>query len=442
VDSTNNIPKMFTDKAIKDELADVRKSIITKNSELEELKRRISDDQKLLEQQKAHRQEQIDWVKSMPSYIAGLWDADRTAKTFGEIEIRYAGEIKRYNGYISEDKKSCTKLNSEIRELEKRKIDLELLQDTPEEKRAENHYNTLLEKKNNPAVTIDDLAMLVKEFCKMEDYRGSMSLALECRDLATKKAYDFFVREKNNAYTEEQFKNLYKQFKAIDGYADAAELALDCDNKYNELKKVRETHEVQEKERKRQEEERKKREEEDKRREELRRRQEQYDLLVQRMRAASTEEEYKDLAKKFRELDKYKNVVELANKCDAEYNKLSDMRTALHNKKIKNKKIKKCLFIAMLGGIIGGLVFGFLNKVVGVEKEPWVPVTILVAGVLLGIIMLKEGGCWYGCGGFFIGTMLVIVSVGLCAESITTAVIGGVVIGGLVGVVVGGAMVS
>jgi len=416
--SENNIPKMFTDEAIKNELADLDESIKMKYIEINIRDEDIHANIEQLKLEKEYKRESIYWITSTPSYQAGLRSAE-TDDAFKKIETKHSGSINRLEDSISNDKRYCSKLYSEIRKLEKRKNDLKLLQDRSEEKRAEDHYSKLIEIKKSSDKIIEKLSV---------EHRYT----------------NLYHNRAKIVSTEEQFRYLYKEFIAMDGYKDTAELALECDKKYNALKEAREVGEKQEKERMRQEEMRKKQEEERKQQEELRQRQEQYEMLVQKMRMASTEEEYKYLDRKFRGLGDYKNAIELANKCETEYVRLSDMRTASHNKQIKDKKIKKFLFIVVLGGIIGGLVFRLLNNAVSVavsnsEAGPPVLILAMVVGVLLGIYMLKAGGCWYGFGGFFIGTVIVVISAGLCAESVTTAVVSGVVIGGLVGAVIGGA---
>jgi hypothetical protein len=83
----------------------------------------------------------------------------------------------------------------------------------------------------------------------------------------------------------------------MNGYKDTTELADECDRRYRELKEQRDERE----------------------------RQTQYDGLVQEKNRA-TENDLSNLAKRFREMNGYKNTAELADECDKRYHQLKNAR--------------------------------------------------------------------------------------------------------------------
>jgi len=450
---SDKIPEMFTDDAIDNEIFELSQSIIKIKDEMDDFPRSMSGDRRLLKEAEEDRQRVIDRAASLPSYIAG-YSAFKCDTKFEDKRI------EQHRDMLIWREKRFNEIRALKLEMELRKSELEALRRKTPEQRVANYYKALCDEKDNPATTVNRLIELIKEFTKIAVYGESAGFAIECGELAAKRIYGQLVREKDNASTEEQFISLSKGFKAMNGYADTAKLALECDNEYRRRKEAREIRESEEKERRRLEEESWRQEEERKRLEEERKRRERYNSLVLRKdavaaeaKAASTEEEmglaeakYRRIAEDFRKLDNYGNAKGLSNECDAERVKLGDKRIALHNKKITRKKTRKWLLIVLLGGIIGGLVFAFLNKavVINLDNPPEVApalIAAVVVGVLFGISMMSGGhGCGYGIGGFFIGTVVSYISVVLFTSSITTAIIGGVVVGVIVGAVVGGAL--
>jgi len=446
---------MFTDEAIDTEIIDLEESIEKKKCEIEDAERSIKSLNEQLKQEEEYKQKRINEAATLPSYVAG-YSTFNCDTTYYDRMIKWIRDNKNYYGEkISEDQTSILKYVSEISKRKKLKLKTPI-------QRADDYYKELCKRKENPATTAEGFIELSKEFGKMEGYEKSAEFAIACVERAVKVMYDDLVREKDNASTEKQFRELSDTFKAMNGYADTAKLALECDNEYRRRKEARETREREEKERRRQEEERRRQEEEHRRQEEERQRQERYDLLVRKMeavttkgKAASTEEEmafaekkYKRLAEEFGKLNYYKNAKELSNKCDAERSALSDERTKLIRRRERSKKIQKWLLVFVLGCIIGGVGFAFLNNAVDIDLNAQsdmgsVMIAVIVVGMLFGIITMRDGGgCFYGCGGFFFGALMTFFSVIFLTSNATTAIIGGVVMGGIMGAVIGGVMVS
>jgi len=86
--------------------------------------------------------------------------------------------------------------------------------------------------------------------------------------------------------------------------------------------------------------------------------QEQYDGLVQKMNNASTENEFQDLARQLRTMHGYKNTIELANKCDNQYQELKKERERREaeeaaKKEAKNKKKRLIGILAAMIAVAG-----------------------------------------------------------------------------------------
>ena len=115
------------------------------------------------------------------------------------------------------------------------------------------------------------------------------------RERLRQERYDRLVQEKNEATTEREYQKLVIQFREMHGYRDTVELANECDHQYCVLKERRE------------EEER------------------QYDQLVQEKNEASAEDEFPNLAKRFRAMNGYKDTAKLASECDNQYRMLTEL---------------------------------------------------------------------------------------------------------------------
>jgi len=115
------------------------------------------------------------------------------------------------------------------------------------------------------------------------------------RERLRQEEYDRLVRAKNSDLIEYQYPALVEQFRAMNGYKDTAELANECERQYHELIKQREKQEGIEQKRKQQE---------------------QYQRLCEKTKGTKTVADWQRLAKRFREMNGYKNTIELANQCE------------------------------------------------------------------------------------------------------------------------------
>ena len=130
-----------------------------------------------------------------------------------------------------------------------------------------------------------------------DEYRATIEGYDEkIRERLRQEQYDKLVVRKNRA-TEKELPDLANDFRSMNGYKDTVELADECDEQYRVLKEQREE----------------------------RLRQEQYDRLIEEKNRAS-ELDLLELARRFREMDGYKDTAELAYECGEQYRALKEQR--------------------------------------------------------------------------------------------------------------------
>ncbi len=283
------IPKMFTNKVLNDKLAELNKTIIKNKHELDELPNIISNYKNKASQELEERKKYYD---ECVANLQKIWGSD----TFYHIQRYissdliykgYAESALNYSKYAQEKQEEFNEKNRLKLKNELEKSDIEALLRKTEKERTEDYYQMLLNTKN--AISDEkDFTDLAEKFRKMEGYRDSKALAIECDNASTKAQYNRLIRAKNAVSTEYEFQDLAKQFRGMNSYENTAELAKECDEQCRILKEYREEQA----------------------------RSERYEQLVQEMNKASTEDKYQDLAKQFRAMNGYKNTTELARKCD------------------------------------------------------------------------------------------------------------------------------
>ena len=160
---------------------------------------------------------------------------------------KYQKETSSINEKISKNDRNMANCQAKIEALEKR------LKETTPERRAEEHYQSLLRAKNgNP--NKEELLELANEFGEMIDYNDdAKARQQECLDLRKKMLYDEMVRRirewdlsKEVAQDiEDGYRTSANEFRGNlwQGYADTAELARHCDDRARKLKERREEQE-------------------------------------------------------------------------------------------------------------------------------------------------------------------------------------------------------
>jgi len=132
------------------------------------------------------------------------------------------------------------------------------------------------------------------------------------------KFYQKLIAKKNATDDEKEFTKLAQQFREMEGYKDSESLAKECENQYYIIKKQREEEEIR-------------RKEEEAERLANEKKNQYYLLITDKNYAASTEDEYKNLANKFRAMGNYENAIQLAKECE------SDAVKARYNQLVKEK---------------------------------------------------------------------------------------------------------
>jgi len=331
-------PKRFTDQFFHDEIAKLSKSISSCESQLSSLPYEIQS--AMNEENRINNEQQ----KAMQRYHAT-----------GRFGFADSWENKQFMDMFSRvwDKKnsaqsSISKLQGWKTEYETKKREIEsLLRNTDVFKRVENHYRSLLDRKETLSneSNEEEFITLANEFREFEGYyedaedlakecedmprkmqynkilrsqilakseqefreiakesrslsmkfkdKGFLELAKECTNIAdsiveqkNKDVYNKLIKAKNNAKTEDDFQNLAKQFRELN-YENSKELAKECDNQYNVHK---------------------------------------YKRLFQEYEKASTEKEFLRLDAEFRCMNGYENSEELAKKCETRYQELKERR--------------------------------------------------------------------------------------------------------------------
>ena len=213
------------------------------------------------------------------------------------------------------DSDYCAKLNRYS--ADNKQLVAEIERQEQERKRHELYIGLVQAKiKSTSEKEYQDLA---QKFREMNDYKDSEALAKECfnkyrvlKEYREEQLYIGLVQEKNNASTEEKYQDLAKKFRAMNDYKDSATLAIECDDRWNQLKEIRlEQH---------------------------------YFGLLNAKTKASTEEEFKDLAKKFLAMYDYKDTTELAIGCDNQCNTLKKRREELERIEKERREQQERLF--------------------------------------------------------------------------------------------------
>jgi len=271
---------------------------------------------------------------------------------------------------------------------------------------------------------------LARRFQEIINYKDCEMLAAYCNDAAIEAYYKQLVRTKLTASTEAEWQYLARQFQEIINYKDCEALATYCNDAAIEAR-----HKQQERERS-----------------------EQYERIVQRMKGASTEEKYQDIAKQFREIIPYKDCEALAKECDNKSRALKEQRE--EQKRIYAEERERCItkkkrkrlfwkiFIAVLGGAIGGGTFALLfiiNESTGSEGPHVLFIFALIIGLLIFIWRRKwhsyddtPSSCLWGCGGSIGGLLIGGGFVALSAElPIEVVILIGIIVGALIGVWIG-----
>jgi len=165
---------------------------------------------------------------------------------------------------------------------------------------------------------------------------------------------------------------------------------------------------------------------------------EQYERLVRKMDKASTENEYLELAKKFRAMNGYKDTIELADKCEKQYGILKEIREEQERKyapEIESFKQRMRPFwrngLILQFVVTAALCFlifsGLINTIYGkfLEKSPSLLLKLLVlvalAGIptiIIGIISkLLRKGARYGPGIFLIILIDIVLSISMAVST-------------------------
>ena len=125
-----------------------------------------------------------------------------------------------------------------------------------------------------------------------------------------------------------------------------------------------------------------------------RERQEKYDRLVQKMKSASTEEEYEDLCEQLRSMNGYKNTIELANECENQYQPLKERREAEEQEQRKKQKKKTVMGVFLHMGLVVAYICFFCGTDVVSDLWDYIgggPLAYLIACILFGIFSLAMG---------------------------------------------------
>ena len=336
-------PQRFTDKFIDDEIAKYDGEISSCENAITSLSYEIQSADNEQMRIKQEMDTAMRQVHAMGGRFTDSYESKMYLDRSGDAAYRKGaaqGKISNYRNII--------------RESGNKKRELETVRRLSVDKRLENHYKNLLDRKNIPSNSEEEFTKLAEEFREFEGYyEDAEELANECKDMPHKMQYNKLLRAKILAKTEQEFReiakecrslamkykgndflelskectkmadstgeqekkdkynkllqeyqkaskedefqNLAKQFREMNGYENTALIAIKCDDQYREYKKRRETQEKKE----------------------------EYDSLVRAKNNAS-EEQLLYLAERFRAMNGYENTAELANECDNQYSTLKE----------------------------------------------------------------------------------------------------------------------
>jgi len=331
------VPKIFTDEALENEKANLAKLIreaegykISSQTELNSANNKLRYAENALNGAYEIENRAADEIRArarndvffmaMPTGPSGFLEKHQQ-----EVDKAYEN-IDSIKKKIEENERNLVTYKNQLE-----KLDADL-QKKPIQ-RAEEHYQEILAQKHTIKDEKDGLE-LAKKFREIEGYKDSEELAKECEELGLRMQLDRLVQVKNRASTENEYQDLANQFRAMNGYENTTELANECENKCRILKEQRENAVKKA----------------------------QYDRLVQEKNRASTENEYQNLAYKFRAMQGYGNTTELANECE----KQCDIIKKQREKELTNAKRKQLFWIifnTVLCGTIGGFGFAFLYRI-------------------------------------------------------------------------------
>jgi len=296
-ESFPKIPKKFTDEFIKSEIARLEKEIANCDAEIAKGEKDYNNFQLRINILKDERQRIIDDYEGRYSFNDGYdykyrWKKIENDESYQQKEKFINDATEMMNNawrYVKENKDKKA-------EYEAKKRELESLAGISCLERMDVYYNRLAEAMQK-VPTEDGYKNIAEQFRSLEGYKDSADLADKYGKMAIKLQYERLVQEKNKATTEEAYRELSKQFRKMGGYENSAQLADECDKLADECVKQKE-----------------------------REKKTLYDNLVQRKSTASTEGDYKYIAKEFREMGNYENAVQLANECDKQISVIIERR--------------------------------------------------------------------------------------------------------------------
>jgi len=322
------IPTKFTDIALNQKKTDLIKTIYNEEENIKELERKLDRAEDRIREiernARIHSNEvrqfniKQDREKQDARFIANLTGREKDRLRSDRMELWGTGSsplLSNTSNYIQNKANARNDVSSLSDSIKTAKCQLaayreelnnidDLLQKTPVQ-RVKDHYQSLIDEMRANVANISKLTELVKKFREMEGYKDTEALANECE-------YSQLAATMNKASTENDYNDLAKRFREMNGYKDTAELAKECKNKapearYNQLvleKKILQTNK-------------------------------EYKNIKEWFR--ENYEKYKDLAKRFREMNGYKDTAELAKECEsrsveARYNQLILEKTELQTK--------------------------------------------------------------------------------------------------------------
>ena len=214
----------------------------------------------------------------------------------------------------------------------------------------------------------------------LADFNEAIRLNPKCKNAYRFRGVMYFINEVRNKENADYDKAAADVDKAIADIEEAFKLKPDDGAVADLLKKVKNEKEIVDRMR--------------------RERQERYDRLVQEMDKASTEEKYQDLAQQLRTMRGYKNSIELANKCDNQYQELrkerecreaaeAEARRRYYAKEKRKEELKKPTGLLLQFGML----FAYLYLLWGTgliysikESVFWNIMLPAVLSLVLGII--------------------------------------------------------
>lgn len=309
-------PKRFTDQFFYDEIAKLNSSISSYENQITSLSYEI---QSAINEENRIKNEQ---QQAMQRYHA-----------MGRIGFADSWENKQFNDMLSSvysrrysAQSSIEKLRGSKTECETKKREFEKQLSSKEDERLKRHYQDLFNKKNT-ASTEEEFIKLAEEFREFEGYfEDAEELAKECEDMPRKIQYNSLIRAKILAKTEQEFREIAKESRSLSmKFKDTEflELAKECTNRADEIaeQERQKQEQIAEQERIRLAQETKNK----------------YVKLVQAKNNASTEDEFQNLAKQFRDMNIYENTAELAKECDEKHRVLKEHREEQEKKERENQ---------------------------------------------------------------------------------------------------------